>query len=68
VIVVDTGIDQPQDGMLAGNTVTGSGLEPITNELASHGLDTDDVDYVILTHLHYAHICNNDLFPNADFV
>ncbi|RKN03577.1 N-acyl homoserine lactonase family protein [Streptomyces radicis] len=36
--------------------------------LARHGVRPDDVDVVVLTHLHFDHIGNNELFPNARFV
>lgn len=36
--------------------------------LAVHGVEPGDVDIVVLTHLHFDHIGNNELFPNATFV
>lgn len=36
--------------------------------LAAHGVEPGDVDIVVLTHLHFDHIGNNELFPNATFV
>ena len=39
---------------------------PILEEtLESAGIDVDDVEDVLLTHLHYDHCDNADLFPNA---
>jgi glyoxylase-like metal-dependent hydrolase (beta-lactamase superfamily II) len=32
------------------------------------GIDGSDVEHVVVTHLHYDHIGNLDLFPNAEFV
>jgi len=36
--------------------------------LARHGVHPNDVDVVVLTHLHFDHIGNTELFPNATFV
>lgn len=36
--------------------------------LASKGIQGRDVDYVLVTHMHFDHICNADMFPNAVFV
>jgi glyoxylase-like metal-dependent hydrolase (beta-lactamase superfamily II) len=36
--------------------------------LARHGVAPEDVDVVILTHLHFDHVGNNEMFPNATFI
>jgi len=36
--------------------------------LAEHGVRPEDVDVVVLTHLHFDHVGNNELFTNARFV
>lgn len=36
--------------------------------LARHGVAPEDVDIVVLTHLHFDHVGNNELFPNATFI
>lgn len=36
--------------------------------LAAHGLAPDDIELVVLTHLHFDHVGNTELFPNARFV
>ncbi|MBO1741277.1 N-acyl homoserine lactonase family protein [Leifsonia sp. TF02-11] len=36
--------------------------------LAAHGVAPEDVDVVVLTHLHFDHVGNNELFPNARFI
>lgn len=36
--------------------------------LAKHQLTRAEIDYVLLTHLHFDHACNVDLLPNATFV
>ncbi|MXM66819.1 MBL fold metallo-hydrolase [Streptomyces sp. HUCO-GS316] len=38
------------------------------NALAAHGLDAQDIDTVVLTHAHWDHVQNIDLFPNATLV
>ncbi len=36
--------------------------------LKEHGVDPADVDHVLLTHLHFDHAVNVDMYPNATFV
>lgn len=36
--------------------------------LAAHGVRPEEIDVVILTHLHFDHVGNNELFPNAKFI
>jgi glyoxylase-like metal-dependent hydrolase (beta-lactamase superfamily II) len=36
--------------------------------LRSKGVEPKDVDKIILTHLHFDHVGNNHLFPNARFI
>lgn len=36
--------------------------------LRGHGVEPGDIDVVVLTHLHFDHVGNNELFPNATFV
>lgn len=36
--------------------------------LATHGVAPEEVDLVVLTHLHFDHVGNNELFPNARFI
>lgn len=36
--------------------------------LASHGVTRQDIDYVLLTHMHFDHACNVDMYPEATFV
>ena len=40
----------------------------LVDELAAHGISTDDIGRVILTHAHWDHSQNTDLFPNAEIV
>jgi len=69
VIVVDTGMREPdENGQVAGKDVDGGGPEPLREGLAERGVEPDNVDYVILTHLHHDHASNNDLFSDAEFL
>jgi len=45
---------QPDQDLLAG--------------LARHGIRPEDVETVVVTHLHFDHVGNNELFPNARFI
>ena len=40
----------------------------LTTALDSRGLTTDDIQMVVLTHAHWDHAQNVDMFPNARFV
>lgn len=47
----------------------GSGARPmLLDALKDRGLTPDDIDYVFLTHLHFDHIANINLFPSATFI
>lgn len=62
-IVIDTGF-RPATGARRGRTCI---LEP-RRALARVGVDPSTVELVALTHLHYDHIGNLDLFPRAELV
>jgi glyoxylase-like metal-dependent hydrolase (beta-lactamase superfamily II) len=61
-IVVDTGFDRAT-AALRGRTLT----HPVEEGLARIGVDPGQVEDVVLTHLHYDHAGNHDLFPKARF-
>jgi glyoxylase-like metal-dependent hydrolase (beta-lactamase superfamily II) len=42
--------------------------QSITLLLEQEGVDPEEVEYVFLTHLHYDHASNVELFPNARYV
>ncbi|WP_223475580.1 N-acyl homoserine lactonase family protein [Oricola indica] len=50
-----------------GRSWQAAGRRPIQAQLASAGLSPDDIDAVILTHLHYDHASNVDVFGRARF-
>jgi glyoxylase-like metal-dependent hydrolase (beta-lactamase superfamily II) len=61
-IVVDTGFD-PAVGRRRGRTVT----RPVGDGLKAVGIDAATVESVIITHMHYDHAANHDLFPRARY-
>ncbi|MEQ1758778.1 MAG: N-acyl homoserine lactonase family protein [Vicinamibacterales bacterium] len=61
-IVVDTGFDQRM-ATRRGRTL----LHPVGEGLAALGVRADQVETVVVTHLHYDHTGNHDLFPRARY-
>jgi N-acyl homoserine lactone hydrolase len=64
VIAVDTGFE-------GGRSMTGNlfkRVESIPTVLAKLGLTPDDIDIVVLTHLHFDHAGNFNVFPNAEII
>ena len=72
-IVIDTG---PKDMVKMNDMVKHILAEPIVQApeerteaiVERAGLSLEDVDYVFITHFHYDHCSNADLFPNAKIV
>ena len=60
--VVDTGFDQPM-AEKRGRKIT----RPIAEGLKAVGVDAATVEDVIVTHMHYDHAGNKDLFPKARY-
>lgn len=60
--VVDTGFDQAM-ARKRGRTM----LKPIDEGLRAIGIHADAVEQVIVTHLHYDHTGNHELFPKARY-
>lgn len=42
--------------------------QDLVRGLAAHGVRPEDVELVVLSHLHFDHVGNNELFPNARFI
>jgi glyoxylase-like metal-dependent hydrolase (beta-lactamase superfamily II) len=61
-IVIDTGFDEPT-ARKRGRTF----LKPPGDGLKAIGIEPAKVEDVIITHMHYDHCGNHDLFPNARF-
>ena len=60
--LVDTGFDQPV-GTKRGRTV----ITPIDEGLKRLGVDPDKVEDIIISHMHYDHCGNVDMFPRARY-
>jgi glyoxylase-like metal-dependent hydrolase (beta-lactamase superfamily II) len=73
-ILIDTGLGDVDELMALMKTygvdMYGRRAEgqDIVSGLARHGLTPEDIDVVVLTHLHFDHIGNNGLFTNAEFI
>lgn len=76
IILIDTGIrdvDEIQPLVVGGVGERGRFRMDMRTQnipllLQQEGIDPADVDYVLLSHLHYDHCSNAKLFPNAKFV
>ena len=68
-ILVDSGMtDIKRVEEMLKVTGWGGGHAHIRRGLAEHGLTPDDIGHVVLTHMHFDHADNTDLFPNATVV
>jgi len=61
-VIIDTGFDEAV-GARRGRQTT----KPVREGLASIGVDPNTVENVIVSHLHYDHSGNYDLFPRARY-
>jgi glyoxylase-like metal-dependent hydrolase (beta-lactamase superfamily II) len=61
-IVVDTGFDSAM-AKKRGRTIT----HPVEEGLRAIGVQPQDVKDVVITHMHYDHCGNDDLFPHARY-
>ncbi len=64
-ILVDAGIEAPEQGSVHGFPVSGGGEMGVINVLESVGVTPDEIDTLILTHLHFDHVGCASLFRNA---
>jgi glyoxylase-like metal-dependent hydrolase (beta-lactamase superfamily II) len=60
--IVDTGFDRPM-AQARGRTM----LRPVAEGLKALNIDPDTVADVVISHLHYDHCGNHDLFPRARY-
>lgn len=61
-VLVDTGFDQ-RGAELRKRTIT----RPVAEGLKAAGVDLDKIEDVIISHMHYDHAGNNDLFSTARY-
>lgn len=61
--LVDTGFDQAAGAKRGGRKITA----PIEQGLGAIGIDPASVQDVVITHMHYDHAGNRDLFPQARY-
>jgi len=67
-VLVDTGIGELPESHRKFFPVKRKVDETLKAQLLKHGLKPDDVDVVIITHLHFDHCGNNRLFKKARFI
>ncbi len=68
-ILVDTGVvDGGPENNFHGFPLIDSGPQGMVKALAEIGLTPEDIDIVIITHLHFDHAANISLFPHAQFI
>ncbi|MEN6389633.1 MAG: N-acyl homoserine lactonase family protein [Syntrophomonas sp.] len=65
-ILVDTGVLDSEN--YHGFPLAGSGPRGMVKALADIGLKPEDINIVIITHMHFDHAANISLFPNAQFI
>jgi len=64
-IVVDAGVSEPKNGLVHGFPCNGGGERGLREALTSANLKPEDIETLIITHLHFDHVANATLFQNA---
>lgn len=64
-IVVDAGVSEPKNGLVHGFPCKEGGEKGLRNALSTAGISPEDVETLIITHLHFDHVANAKLFHNA---
>lgn len=65
-IVMDAGVELPDEqGIVHGFPCAGGGEEGIRTALQSVGTTPEEIDYLVLSHLHFDHCAQASLFKNA---
>jgi glyoxylase-like metal-dependent hydrolase (beta-lactamase superfamily II) len=65
-VLIDTGMGELPEGLAKFYNLRREG-KGIVQSLKLHGLEPDDIDIVVNTHLHVDHAGNNSIFKNAKF-
>lgn len=64
-VLVDAGIAEPTDGFVHGFPVVGGGEDGLREALNQVNVKPEEIDTLILTHLHFDHVATATLFHNA---
>jgi len=64
-IVVDSGVEEAKDGLFHGFPGKGGGERGLREALEKVNIKPEEVDKLIITHLHFDHVANAKLFTNA---
>ncbi len=64
-ILVDAGIEEPVNGFVHNFPVLGGGEKGTRDALNSVNVKPEEIDTLILTHLHFDHVATVELFHNA---
>lgn len=67
-ILVDTGINSPDVTADNHKPLVRTERQELGNALKRHGVAPGDISLVIMTHLHWDHCYNTELFPDARFI
>ena len=62
VLIVDTGFDQ-DTARRRGRSI----VRPVADGLGAIGISPDQVEHIVISHMHYDHAGNHDLFPGARY-
>lgn len=67
-ILVDTGAGELSEKLRKFYKINRKPEQNLKTQLAQHGLEPQDINTVVNTHLHFDHCGNNSLFPHAKFI
>lgn len=64
-ILIDAGIEEPVNGFVHNFPVMGGGEKGLRDALSEVNVKPEEIDTLIITHLHFDHVANAGLFHNA---
>ena len=67
-VLLDTGPGSQSGDLGLHSPYTQTREQEIAPALGAIGVEADELEWVVLSHLHYDHSSNLDLFPNATFI